>query len=58
MTSQAATLWSDLLLRAIAAYVGTLPGLGLHAMTVGGIGLITAGLMSMAFMGFAGLVAS
>ncbi len=43
-----------ILLRATAHYLGTLPHLGLHAMTVGGIGLITVGMMSRVALGHTG----
>ena len=45
---------AGILQRATAYYLGTLPHLGLHGMTVGGIGLITVGMMSRVALGHTG----
>ena len=45
---------AGILLRSSAHYMGTFPHLGLHAMTVGGIGLITVGMMARVALGHTG----
>jgi uncharacterized protein involved in response to NO len=50
-------LWfiiAGVLLRSVSSFLGFMPSLGLHAMTFGGIGLVTVGMMSRVALGHTG----